>query len=61
VHSRNHDWVKTVESTNASGWAITPFLILSGKLHHTSWYRDLPDNWVEPVSDNGWTTDQLGV
>jgi hypothetical protein len=36
-------------------------VILSGKLHQASWYRDLPNDWVVAVSDNGWTTDELGV
>ena len=36
-------------------------MILSGKLHQASWYHHLPLDWVVAVSDNGWTTDQLGV
>jgi hypothetical protein len=56
VQPGNRDWVTTIESINASGWCLPPFVILSGKLHQASWYRDLPDDWVVAVSDNGWTT-----
>jgi hypothetical protein len=61
VQPGNRDWVTTIECINASGWSIPPFIILSGKLHQASWYRDLPADWVIAVSDNGWTTDELGL
>ena len=53
----NRDWVTTIEGINASGWAIPPFVIRSGKLHQGSRYRDLLADWVVAMSDNGWTTD----
>jgi hypothetical protein len=61
VQPGNRDWVTTIESINASGWCLPPFVILSGKLHQASCYCDLPNDWVVAVSDNGWTTDELGV
>jgi hypothetical protein len=61
IQPGNRDWVTTIECVNASGWIIPPVVILSGKLHQASWYRDLPDGWVIAVSDNGWTTDELGL
>jgi hypothetical protein len=36
-------------------------MILKGKLHQASWYRDLPSDWVVALSDNGWTNNELGV
>jgi hypothetical protein len=60
VQPGNRDWVTTIEGINVSGWAIPPFVILSGKLHQGSRYRDLLADWVVAMSDNGWTTDQLG-
>ena len=36
-------------------------MILCGKLHQASWYQDLPPDWVVAVSNNGWTTDELGL
>jgi hypothetical protein len=61
VQPGNRDWVTTIETINASGWSLPPFVILSGKMHQASWYRDLPADWVIAVSDNGWTTDELGL
>ena len=49
-----------IEGVNASGWSIPPFVILAGKLHQAAWYRDISTSWIIAVSDNGWTTDQLG-
>ena len=60
VQPGNREWTTAIEGINASGWAIPPFVILAGKVHQSSWYRDLPANWVIAVSDNGWTTDELG-
>ena len=61
VQPGNRDWVTTIECINASGWCLPPFVILSGKLHQASWYQHLPPDWVIAISDNGWTTDKLGV
>ena len=30
-------------------------------MHQASWYENLPATWVIEVSDNSWTTDQLGL
>ena len=61
VQPGNRDWVTTIECINASSWCLPPFVILSGKMHQASWYRDLPADWIIAVSDNGWTTDELGL
>ena len=60
IEPGNRDWVTTIEAICAGGWSIPPFIILPGKLHQAAWYTDLPDSWVLAVSDNGWTTDDLG-
>ena len=60
VQPGNREWTTAIEGINASGWAIPPFIILAGKVHQSNWYRDLPADWVIAVSNNGWTTDQLG-
>lgn len=61
VQPGNRDWVTAIECINAPGWCLPPFVILSGKQHEASWYRHLPPDWVLAVSDNGWTTNKLGV
>ena len=60
VQPGNREWVTAIEAVNATGWSIPPFIILAGKLHQAAWYRALPGNWAIVVSDNGWTTDELG-
>jgi hypothetical protein len=63
VQPGNREWVTTIKCINALGWSILPMVILSGKLHQASWYQNLlPDcQWIIAVSDNRWTTDQLGL
>ena len=61
IQPGNRDWVTAIECINASGRRLPSFIILSGKLHQASWYRDIPIDWTLAVSDNGWTTDQLGL
>lgn len=61
IQPGNREWVTVVEAINASGWAIPPMIIFAGKLHQTAWYKALPAQWTIAVSDNGWTTDQLGL
>jgi hypothetical protein len=61
VQPGNREWVTVIEAVNATGWALSPMIILKGKMHQASWYENLPPSWVIGVSDNGWTTDQLGL
>jgi hypothetical protein len=61
VQPGNREWVTAIECINASGWRLPPFVILAGKLHQASWYKDLPRHWVISLSDNGWTTNELGL
>jgi hypothetical protein len=61
IQPGDREWVTTIECINASGWSIPPFVILLGKLHQASWYQGLPPDWAIAVSDNGWTTDELGL
>jgi hypothetical protein len=50
------------QGINAAGWAILPFIIFAGKHHLSAWYEeDISRDWAIAVSDNGWTTNELGV
>ena len=50
-----------IEGLNAQGWSIPPFTIMSGQNHFSTWYdEDLPQDWILAVSENGWTTNELG-
>lgn len=61
IQPGNREWVTAIEGVNATGWSIPPFIILSGKLHQAAWYRVIPTGWILAVSDNGWTTNPLGL
>jgi len=58
----NREWVTVIQGVNSQGWIIPPFIILSGQNHLSSWYEDndLPGDWAIAVSENGWTTNELG-
>jgi hypothetical protein len=53
--------VTFIAAVNAMGWAITPYLIFKAKNHNASWFPDLKHQWRIGVSDNGCTTNKVGV
>jgi len=59
----NREWTTVIQGINAAGWAIPPFIIFAGQYHLSAWYEeeDIPRDWAIAVSDNGWTTNELGV
>jgi hypothetical protein len=57
----NREWTTVILRINAAGWAILPFLIFAGKYHLSAWYEDIPRDWAIAVSDNGWTSNKIGV
>jgi hypothetical protein len=63
VQQGNREWTTVIQGINATGWAIPPFIIFQGKNHLTAWYKEdnLPHDWVIAVSENGWTTNELGL
>jgi hypothetical protein len=63
IQQGNREWATTIQGINAMGWAIPPFLIFKAKHHLSAWYKEanLPHDWVVGVSDNGWTTNELGL
>jgi hypothetical protein len=61
VQQGDREWVTLIAAINAMGWAIAPYLIFKAKNHDASWYPDLKPQWRIGVSDNGWTTNDIGV
>jgi len=62
IQPGNREWVTVIQGINAAGWAIPPFLVFAGKHHLSAWYEeDIPRDWAIAVSDNGWTTNEIGV
>ena len=62
IQPGSREWVTVIQGINAAGWAIPPFIIFAGKYHLSAWYQeDILRDWAIAVSDNGWTTNELGV
>lgn len=59
----NREWVTAIQAVNATGWTVPPFIIVQGKYHLSSWYENspLPKDWVIATSENGWTTNEIGL
>ncbi|PHH49707.1 hypothetical protein CFIMG_007664RA00001 [Ceratocystis fimbriata CBS 114723] len=34
----NQEWVTVIQAINAEGWAVMPFIVVSGQYHLSSWY-----------------------
>jgi hypothetical protein len=63
VQPGNREWTTVIQGVNAKGWAITPLIIFKARHHLSPWYKEenLPLDWEIGVSDNGWTTNKLGL
>jgi hypothetical protein len=57
----DREWITLIAAVNAAGWLVPPFFIFKGKNHNQSWYHNNPKEWRIAVSDNGWTTNEVGV
>jgi hypothetical protein len=57
----DREWVTLVQGVAATGRVIPPFLIFAGKVLISSWYADLPRNWVIAVSATGWINNELAL
>ena len=61
IQPGNREWVTDIQGVNAKGWALPPFLIFPSKVLISSWFYNLPWDWVIQVSPNGWTSNKLGL
>ena len=57
----NREWVTSIIAINAIGWSLPPQIIFAAVKHQSQWYDNLPENYTLSVSNNGWTTDKLGI
>jgi hypothetical protein len=59
----NREWVTLIHTINSSGWVLPAFVVFEAKLHQAAWYRipGLPRDWKIAVSENGWTTNEIGL
>jgi hypothetical protein len=59
----NREWVTIIECVSSKGVSIPPVVILKGKEQQATWYQEpaVPQSWSIAKSDNGWTTDIIGL
>jgi hypothetical protein len=65
-HAGNRDWVTLIEAFSAGGEVLPPLIIFKGKLIQPGWVDlspgpGLPADTILAVSDNGWTTNEIGL
>jgi hypothetical protein len=63
IQPGNREWVTVIQGVNALGWAVPPFIVVKGQFHLQSWYENgqLQPDWRVATSDNGWTTNEIGL
>lgn len=55
------EWVSIIETISATGQAPTPLIIFKGKSIQSSWFPSDVPNWQYTVSENGWTSNEIGA
>ena len=63
IQPGNREWVTSIECINSTGWTLPSCIVFKGQVHIQGWYEDgaLPEDWRIEVSNNGWTTDKIGL
>jgi len=61
VQPGNREWVTIIECINAMGASIPPLVIFEAIMHQAAWYQAIPPDWSIGVSENGWTTNEIGL
>jgi DDE superfamily endonuclease/Tc5 transposase-like DNA-binding protein/Psq-like protein len=58
----NREWVTAIEAICADGYSLPPCVVFQGKVYIAGWFEsNLPSDWRIEVSNNGWTTDEIGL
>ena len=59
----NREWVTAIETICADGYSLPPCIIFKGQVYIAGWFEslNLPTNSRIEVSNNGWTTDEIGL
>jgi hypothetical protein len=56
----NREWITVIECINLNE-VLPPTIIFKGKNLMSGWFNTVPRDWRFEVSDNGWTTDAIGL
>jgi hypothetical protein len=59
----NRKWVTVIKAICTRGFAIPALVIFEAVMHQAAWYEDgiIPPDWAIGVSENGWTTNEIGL
>jgi hypothetical protein len=59
----NREWVTIIETVSSKGVHIPPVIILKATNQQAAWYQEpaLSKDWWIATSENGWTTDEIGL
>jgi hypothetical protein len=63
IQPGNREWVTVIQAVRADGEVIPPYVVVAGKTHLESWYRDspFPPEWTIDLSETGWTNNRIGL
>jgi hypothetical protein len=63
IQPGNREWVTVIQTVRSDGEIIPPYLVVAGKTHLESWYRNspFPPEWTIDLSETGWTNNRIGV
>jgi hypothetical protein len=56
----NREWITVIECINLNE-VLPPTIIFKAKNLMSGWFNTVPRDWRFEVSDNGWTTDSIGL
>jgi hypothetical protein len=56
-----HEWTTLVQAIGATGKRIPPFLIFASKVLISTWFHNLPRDWVIQVSPTSWINNDLAL
>jgi hypothetical protein len=59
----NRESVTVIQGVSSEGWCVPPLVVVAGKNHLSIWYEGspLPQDWVIATTENGWTTNEIGL
>ena len=57
----NREWVSIIECISATGRKLRCAVIFKGKSLQTTWFPSSIPGWLYTTSENGWTSNEIGV
>ena len=63
IQPGNREWITVIQAVRADGEVIPPYVVVAGKNHLESWYRDspFPPDWTIDLLETDWTNNRIGL